>query len=227
MISKDLMLEYGELLLGNRTTLPQSFFSTNGSAANEQNALDLMRYAFETYLKWTPFELCDWLTWDILILLKLKYVMKYIRFPPELDPDKDLYYIACRLYPQTLRFSESDLTLAVYKKMLAGEIRKYPKEFFSGIEGMRRAGVCLAYAIEQFLPVDNVYDLYEAFSKPSINQFLRKRKLMSVCSDLFGYPLDFLHAALPNQQKQPAMYFYCQFLSDLDAAKSARLAERN
>ena len=86
MISKDLMLEYDELLLGNRTTLPQSFFSTNGSAANEQNALDLMRYAFETYLKWTPFELCDWLTWDILILLKLKYVMKYIRFPPELDP---------------------------------------------------------------------------------------------------------------------------------------------
>ena len=33
MISKDLMLEYDELLLGNRTTLPQSFFSTNGSAA--------------------------------------------------------------------------------------------------------------------------------------------------------------------------------------------------
>lgn len=221
MISKDLMLEYDELLLGNRNSLSQTYFS-NSEAASEQAALDIMRYAFETYLRWTPLELCDWLSWNLLELLKLKPFIRFIRFPLELNPEIDLFYIACRLYPQTIRFSETDLTLAVYKKILDGKIRKYPKEFFSGVAGMNRASVCLAYAIEQFLPVDNVYELYEAFGKTSINQFLKKQKLMTVCNDLFGDPLDFLHYILPKQQKQLPMYFYCQFASILDTVKAER-----
>lgn len=219
MVNKELMFEYDELLLGNRNGLSQGYFA-NGEMASEQNALELMRYAFETYLQWTPFELCDWLSWDVLELLKLKPIVRFVRFPLELNPERDLFYIACKLYPRTIHFSEADLTLAVYKKMLSGEIKKYPKEFFSGAEGMNRAAACLVYAIEQFMPVDNVYDLYAAFGKSSINRFLRKQKLMMVCNDLFGDPLDFLHFTLPKQQKQLGMYFYCQFISILNDVKS-------
>lgn len=191
-------------------SVPQYYFAYD-EYSNEKLALKIVKYAFETYLKWDPFVLRDHLTVTILEKLKLKQFLRYIPFPPELDPKRDLFYIVWKIYPQTIHFSDNDLILKVYKDLLSGVIKRFPKEFFTGIYGITRAGLCLQYMIEQYVQVASISELYKLFSSQEGISLLRKYKLLPVCEDSFRDPIDYLHYALPAKQKDDFLYSYYSF----------------
>lgn len=207
---KSAITEYEGTLVGKRKSVSTFYFSY-GETGNMKLALQIMQYAFETYLKWTPQELRDYLTLDVLERLKLKSLLRYIVFPPELNAKEDLFYIAWLLYPETIHFSPKDLTLRVYSKLLEGKLQKYPKDFFTGSDGVTRSQICLRYMIEHYLNFTTVKDLYTFFSKEECNKTLRRYKLLVICRDLYDTPVDYIHLSLAKEQRDEFWYHYYTF----------------
>lgn len=205
-----LMLEYELILLGKKNSFSPFFFNYNIDY-NERKALLLFKYAIEGFLKWTPKEAELYLNKEIVELMKLDSILKYIQFPAELNPDVDLFYIAHLLYPHIVKFDARELILRTYKEVLDGKLYKFPKEYLSGSMGVTRACVCFQYMVSQFLPFNNIEEMYKFFSTTNGVKALKKYRLYSICTDIFDYPIDFLHEALSNKQKNEFFYHYYKF----------------
>lgn len=206
----NLITEYEQTLIGHRYSVFPTYFCYSDDS-NEAMALSVMKYALETYLKWSPEDLRDYLTMDILKALKLDGLLKYIRFPVELNPERDLFYLAKILYPNKITIEDKDLTLNVYKNILNKKIEKYPKEFFTGMYGMLRACICLKYMIENNLQFHSVEDMYEFFASKDAAAVLRNNKLEMVSKDLYETNVDFIHDALADSQKIDILYHFYKF----------------
>lgn len=227
-LPKGLILEYDDVFIGKRDHLSTNFFADATRLKQHRIALELIRYAVETRLRWSPVEVRDFLSEDILQKLKLKVLLKYIVFPKVYFQGYDLFYIAWCLYPQTRNMSDEELELRVYKQMLASDTYKIPAEFFSFAEGMRRACNCLSYAIESFhqFPDDDGFSMYEFFAGKLSIGFLKQCKLYKVCRQMFPAPLDFLHTALRSYQRKQVYYSFFSFLGYLQHIKTDEQQEK-
>ena len=210
-IMNEVIYEYEKVLIGNQKTFSSYFFRFS-ETQNEKIALSVFRYAFDTYLKWSPEQLQTGLTMEIISRLKLNMLLKYIIYPPEADKTKDVYPIITKLYPGRFKENIRDNVRRVYNRILNGEKEKFPKEFFEGNKGKYKALLCFQYMLNGMPPFASTKELYQTFVGPSGAAILRKHKLYAVCSGLFEYPLDFLHAALPNSMKNEYYYHYYRFL---------------
>ncbi|MDR0286667.1 MAG: hypothetical protein LBI03_03015 [Clostridiales bacterium] len=209
-LTRSAIAEYEDVLVGNRKMISNYYFAYNANG-NMKMALKIMKYAFDTYLHWTPDQLRDCLNFEVIERLRLQQLLRFIIFPVELNPENDLFYIAWQLYPKTVHFNERDLILRVYKNLLEKKIHKYPKGFFDGTYGSQRAQVCLRYMIEQYLPFNSVDELYEYFSTQKCLKALRQNKLTVVCHDLFETPLEYLHKSLPKEQQNQFLFYFYDF----------------
>lgn len=205
-----LIAEYEQMLLNDSKSFPSEFFKYTPEV-NMSQALTVIRYVLEKYLRWDPIKIRDLLSYPILEKLKLMPFMQYIIFPVELDPHTDLFYIAWLLYPATVHISQKDLILNVYKKLLDGSLAKYPKEFYTGTIGELRAILCLRYVLEHEYEFESIEDMYSYFASNKINNALKKYKLEIICRDLFGTPVEFLHEALSDNQKDEFLFQYNRF----------------
>ena len=52
-MNRTILFEYDQILLGNKTDFSKHFFA-KGTEYNEKTALDIIRYACEYYLRWSP-----------------------------------------------------------------------------------------------------------------------------------------------------------------------------
>ena len=196
-MNKDIIYEYENVLLGNKSAISPYFFCQSPEQ-NERAALTLIKYAVETYLKWSPERLCKGLTWDIIYRLKLETAMRYVIFPPETDAQQDLFVVAAKLYPSMVRVNMREKTLLVYKRVLDGTLYKFPKEFFSNNHGVNRALICLQYALAHNAHFSSTKEMYEFFTAPQGAKFLKDNKLYATSIALYDYPLDYLHEALSS-----------------------------
>lgn len=209
-MNKEVIYEYELLLLEKTKTFPPYYFRFSDSQ-NEKIALSIFRYAFDTYLGWTPEQLRYNLTYDIVVQLKLSSFIKYIDYPPEADRTKDMYPIIAKLYPGKFKETTRDVVNRVYNKVMSGERDKFPKEFFSGAEGRYKAILCFQRMLNGMPPINDVQELYKAFSGASGVALLRKHKLYAVSTGIFEYPIDFLHASLPKELRSDYYYNYYRF----------------
>ena len=60
---------------------------------------------------------------------KLEKVLEYIRLPPGIRKDNYRYLFSV-IFPGKITYDEDDQTLEVYRRVLEGEIPKYPRNFF-------------------------------------------------------------------------------------------------
>lgn len=207
---KSAIAEYEDTLVGKRKSVSVYYFSY-GESGNMRLALQIMQYAFETYLDWEPQVLRDYLTFEVLDRLKLRFLLRYIVFPPELNPKEDLFYIAWLIYPKTIHYGPKELTLRVYQKLMDKEIQKFPKEFFTGRDGVTRSQICLRYLIEHQLNITSIKELYEYFSTDACTKMLRKNKLLVVSRDLYDSQVDYLHCSLAEEQRDDFWFRYYDF----------------
>ncbi len=218
--------EYNEVLIGRKSLVPAFFFGQTEREA-EATALIIFRYAFDTYLGWSPEELRENLTYEIIEKLKLKQALKYIMYPPEFDKKKDMFYIVWKLYPHTANITLNEQVLRVYRMVLNGDLIKFPKEYFSGNEGRIKACICLNYMITEYMAFDTIEELYEIFASPAINSYFQQYRLNSLCKSLFLNPVDYLHTMLPSTQKIPFLFYYYSFeLECLDIEKKEKKAKK-
>ena len=210
----ELILAYDELYLGHTERLPLSFFDSHIPGNSHRLALELFRYAVESRLQWSPSEMRDYLSMEIVTLLCLRPVLRYIRFPSGMVPERSLFYIAWQLYPRTKNKTVSDVDMETYQMFLDERLYKMPKDFFSGDKGFSRAKNCLIYAVNTKLhfPSDDLFSLYEFFATNECVTFLGEMKLMKVCRSLRMTPLEYLHSALKETQRSEVLFHYFSFL---------------
>ena len=205
-----LMFEYDLILVGKKNTFSPFFFNYS-KEQNKRVALSVFKYAIEKYLKWSAEEASIYLTYEVVQFMKLDGLLKYIEFPAELDSKKDMFYIAHLLYPNKVKFDKKELILRTYKEVLSGKLYKFPKEYLSGSMGVIRACVCFQYMVNQFLPFNSIEEMYNFFSSTNGIKALKKYRLYAICTDIFDYPIDYLHEALSNNQKNEFFYHYYKF----------------
>lgn len=212
-----LQMEYEDILLGKRKDYSAAYMKEEAVQTDIQ---DLMRYVFENYLHWTPEMVKDYLTIDILKKMHLIRPFKKLDYPAEMNNGIDLSYVAMVLYPKKIRYSRVGLVLHVYEKMLCGEIKKYPKNFFLAADGEENACICLQYALTEYLSAYTISGLYSFFSnKRKAIPFLKRVKLYKPCQDIFELPIDMLHKSLPLEDRDELTYHFERYKVELQREK--------
>ena len=209
MADKDLYAEYDDIMIGKRKNFSKRFFNDD-NVRTEENALEILRYAFVKYLGWPP-EIIEYrLDKDLMQKLHLNLLMRYIDYPIDYNKERDFFYLV------TLVFSKRKLdirskTIHIYEKILSKEILKYPKGYFSGSSGIVKAGLCFQYMLEHFISFTNMNDLYYLFSTKAGTSLLKEYRLYNICMEIFDTPVDFLHFSLPEQQKNTLLFHYYKY----------------
>lgn len=155
--------------------------------------------------------------------MKLDHLMKWLRFPDELDKETDYFYVATLLYPHQIKYNEKELILRTYNRILNGDLKKFPKEYFSGTRGALRACICFQYMLNQHYAFQNAKEMYSFFSTNSGYRALKKYRLISICSEIYDNKLDFLNESLPEEQQDEYWYHYYKFMECYNALKQNQL----
>ncbi|MBP1534889.1 MAG: hypothetical protein IK990_07035 [Ruminiclostridium sp.] len=202
--------DYEEVLLGKKGKY--SFWYCTGNAEyDEKLALDVMRYAFEKLLKWTPEMINECKDIAVLEKMKLYYIYKQKIIHPYRKTQFSIFnLIAAKMYPDKITLDGKSNTISIYKKVLSGEYVKFPKNFFSTTEGILKFGYCLRYALTEIIGFTSAKELYDMFSEPSIKTVLEKIKLLNVYSLFFETPVDMLHYCIPKALRDDDYYIICK-----------------
>jgi hypothetical protein len=129
-----------------------------------------------------------------------------------MDEKDDMYIITGKLYPELVKLDTKEITLKVYKRVLEKDLYKFPKEYLSGDQqGRNRAIICFQYMLSQFTSFDNAQEMYKFFASSNGPKLLKKYRLNVASVSMFEHPIDFLHIALPKEQRDEFWYRYYKF----------------
>lgn len=204
-----LYAEYDSIVIGERKNFSDIYLCRENSISTKY-ALAVIKYAFEKYLRWTPEVVKANINLEILQLMHLDLLLKYIPFPVEYDKNKDFFYIALLIYGGAEKATRNRV-IHIYEKIISGEMSKYPKDYFVGNDGIVRAGICLQYLICNYIQYQNANDLYHLFSTEEGYKMLTKYKLINVCRETFDTPVDFLHFVLPPRMKNSLLLNFYRY----------------
>ena len=113
MQHQSIIVEYEEILMKKRKVFSKAFVGQN---AQEKDILPVFKYAF-SLLGWSVRDVRDYMTIDILKFMKLYRLYLHVKSPGEIDPKKDIFYLAYKVYPEVLRYSKRDTVLNTYEKV--------------------------------------------------------------------------------------------------------------
>lgn len=207
MTNREIIYEYEQTLIDKKKNIDSEIFCYN-DYGNEKLVIQIFKYAIENIMHWTPKEAYYGLNDKIINLLKLKYLVRYIQFPPEFDPNEDYFFIVSRIYPDRIKVNIKEKTLIMYQRLLSDKLKKFPKRFLEGRDGEMRAVFCLKYAIQNYGTFGSIEDLYRAFSSSEGSDFLKRVKLYLPCTTLFDCPIDFLHASFSKSEQMNNEFIY-------------------
>lgn len=182
---------YKKILSGELKTFSPYFFNVK---YRKKRLKTLIKYLIEDILHFTPEEALKNLNIKIFKEYKLVSILKYIEKPVELEKS-DLSYVVFYAYPELCKYSQKDLTVNFYKKVLSGEKRNFPKNYFlDGIKGEERAKYCIQYLCEDFLNL-RIEDIPQTLTIP----MLRKYKLKILLTAIYFSMHDLITNVYPNQ----------------------------
>lgn len=203
----DAVMEYNDILCGIKKRFSKD------TILNEKSAIAIGRFAFEYYLQWSPMDIKNRLTKNILKQLKLdKLFEKYADFPHELNAKKDMFYYAHWLYPETIQYDIRGSILNVYCDLLDGKRNLYSMNFFNDDYALERAEICLQEALKRN-EFKNEYEMYAIFASQQLSaEFLEKYKLTKPAQMYYKSPMHFLYSALPDSYRNEFWFNYFVFL---------------
>lgn len=210
---RNAILEYEQILQGKstRTKLSTTYFRQS-DLQNHKTAVHILKYIFTNIYHWTPLDVMNKASKQMLSDLKITIPYNKLIFPPEMNPKRDYFYMAKILFPEEIHsFGEYDRVMYLYGQVLKKKAQ-FPEGYFSeAYMGEYRAGICLHYAIQQAQNVQNFKDeeaLYKLFADDDkAYAFLKKYKLDKISKIAFETPLDYLYVALPKGQDEPLLYY--------------------
>lgn len=195
--------EYDEVLMGKRKTYSASCMN---KAQGSKTSAEMLHYIFSYYLRWTPEQVRDCLTPEVVKAMKLESLINRIPSPPEINRDVDLYFVAWHIYPRTVNVSKAELVVKVYMDVISGRVSKFPKNYFDGNDGYVRARLLFLIMVREYLSFESVEQMYAFFASDAGRKTINQYKLTVPLRELYSSPLDFLHDALRKDQKSDELY---------------------
>lgn len=190
-----IIMTYERILNGEQKTFSPYFFQPQH---RKEKVTVLLQYMIEEKLGFTPEEALEKLTMQHMIDWHLQCVLKYIEKPVEFL-DEDVRHAVYFAYPDLPRPTEEDLALMVYKDVLEGRRRTFPKNYFlNGELGERRAVICFRHLCEDILKLDKK-GIYETFGNTGGLKVLAEYKLKIIMMVLFFSMIDLLETAYPGE----------------------------
>ena len=223
-LTKAMIRGYELILLGRSRVLDKSLIEQLSDDEKEYIAIQMIKYVSEHFWGWSPETLRDHLTLKKISEWHLKPMVKFIRFPIGMHPsrDMDMCYVAHLIYPHIIDFDQKELAVRVYKTVLAGDIKKFPKNYFESIYGLDRAAACLSYAIEQFHPFSSIDEMYEFFGDDKrAKAFLKDVELYPEAKNTFDVPVELLHYALEPEYRNNFLFLYYRLSEALEIKYNA------
>jgi len=206
-IVNTLYREYDNLMAGKKVRFYKGTPGFSGSKdAAEKASLAIIRYAFDRYLAIPPRSIINTADEELFRMLKIDNFVKFIQIPSEYKKNK-YQYIALRLYDKRMGTSLTSRTEYYYQQVLEGKVNRFPEGYFYGEDGLKKASICLMYAVKVSFIQPDMEFLYSLFSSDSIIPRLKKWKLDRICKSAYrNDPLRYLHMALPQSQESDDLY---------------------
>lgn len=175
---RNAILEYEQILQGesSRTKLSTTYFRADSNEQNHKTAVHILRYIFTKIYKWTPLDVMNKASKQMISDLKITIPYSKLIFPKEMNPKRDYFYLAKILFPEEIKsFGKYDRVLYLYNQVRQRKAQ-FPEGYFSEPgQGEYRAGICLHQAITDSQQFRNEDELYEFFSDESkAHAFLKK-----------------------------------------------------
>lgn len=213
-MERGLLYEYLKVLTGETSGF-SAYILGKKSMNSQKNARLICKMAFEIFLRWTPDDVANRLTYDIIKELKLDNVLPYLELPDDYFNNGDYTLLASELYPGQLSVSDRTLVINTYKMVLLGKenggMYRFPKKYFDGNIGLKRAYICFQYLLNNIVFFHDTKEMYEFFSTPAGTHLLNDNGLKLVLRDIFVSPVRYLHESLPDEDKNEFLYHYYNF----------------
>ena len=190
--------EYSDVLCEQKQNFSFSLLANTGDA---ERCADILRTIFKEYFRWTPEQVRDCLTPKDVDRMCLRQLIRKLPAPPEVNREKDLYYVAWYLYPQTRNMTDVELVSKVYRDVLEGRTKKFPKGYFSGAVGEFRAKTVFMQMVQEFYSGSfrNPKEMLDFFGSSAGRAAIAKYKLDTALETWFESPLDYAYKSIPEE----------------------------
>lgn len=221
---KNAILDYEEFMRSGETTKKISPIYFKGTEQeNHKRAKHIMQYIFTNVMRWSPEDVLNRASREMLSDLQLTIPYSKLIYPRELSKKRDYFYIAKILFPDAIKsFSRRDLIIHFYQQVLDRTVTM-PGDYFNDEEGEYKATVCLRYYLTRDAQFKSIEQLYDFFNSKEAEKYLKGARLDKVCRLYFENPLDFLDASLPRQQTDSLEYFYLKFNNEYKGSKAKKI----
>ena len=217
-----ILQEYEALYINSdKCSIPSAYFKDLSRKQQNEQALKIIRFAFKHYLNWTPQQIKEGLTTDIIKKLKLDTLINtYIDFPPEYSKNGlDIVYLAYLLYPNKFHLSAEEQCINMLRRIHRGELKKYPSSWTDSDNGIVHLQILIRYVIQQLPRFNNPEALYEYFASPKGIKTFKDYKIYYFITGLYANPLQAVHQALPPNAKSEFLFNALLFDKDLKKNK--------
>lgn len=206
---EEIIYEYEQILLEKKKKYISSFI---GSDQQKKEAAGIiLNYAIVHIMRWDSETAKANITSEGLKSLCLDTVLKTMNIPTTKLDQFSIRKILQLAFPNDKRYTLTRQTIDIYTQVLNidgdSSIKEFPKGFFTDADGLKRAGICLMYAISMSLYDKTLRELYDFFASPESSKWLKEMKLLTNSKKLYDTPLEFFHYSLPLKQRNYIFYY--------------------
>lgn len=212
-----LLLEYTEIMLGNKRHFSEDFFNGR-TGASEERIVSFIRLVAKVYLQCDNFQQARCVfDADLVKKLKLDNIVREIRVPDYIDTHDRMDFIAARVFLK--KFDPERWAMEHYcQRVLDGSLAKFPRNYMDGEIGLGRACYCLRYFLKLERPGSSALDLLHFSTLPEFRTWLQKHFLMNVCAKYYDTRVDYMYDSLPDDMKIDILYMICKTKYLMDRA---------
>lgn len=157
----------------------------------------LVKHFIEEVKGWTPEEALKKMTMKDLEENHLKIILNYIERPIDFLED-DASYIIYEVYDELEKPSEEAMALSIYKEVLEGKRKNFPKNYFRDpILGERRALACFRYLTDTILGLSKE-EAFDLFGTSKGLNVLAEYRLKIIMTLVYFSNMDLLLSAYPT-----------------------------
>lgn len=205
------MYEYTEILTGKRKNYSDNFFKGN-KIEGEKNAILFIRAVANTFLQCHSLEVAlATITPQVLKQMKLDVIASNIKRPRFVVAQDRNEYVLTKIFSENMD-QEKWIANRLCMRVLDKSLVKFPKSYMEGEEGLKRSQYCLRYFLMDAFPNTEISDLYRISTTPEFTKFLQDRLLLNVRMKMYDSPVEYLHASLPDEAKDDALFHMYEVL---------------
>lgn len=209
--------DYDDMLIGNKKRIT-TFYNQEPGGGNELIALQIIRYAIEKVLAWTPEEAVKKFDFYMIKKMQLEKIITYIHYPIEMQEEEPTYILS-RLYPNLIKISPKQLIEYQYEIVLF-QHKQFPRDYFIGTEGFYRYCVCTRYLFYNYKKIKNLEEMYQFALSPEGRRFFSAHRLLSPAIQLDINMADVIYEI--TKQKPKAKLYHARFALELELEKKRK-----